>query len=115
MGIELSENSGIKTPASEEVSVDSFKQVDPRTEHFSFRKLRIEQEKKKRKAEGDNEEKVDTNNKFKNFKFKHLKGFEDIAESNIEKYKKLKKLEVKNARKRMRTLSLGKKGIDKEL
>lgn len=90
MGLELSEQSGIKTPESEEVSVDSFKQLDPRSKFFSFRKLRLEQEKQRREEEGG---RISTDANFKNFKFKHLKGFEDIDENNMEKYKKLKKLE----------------------
>lgn len=35
---------------------------------------------------------------FKNMKFKEIQGFQEIAPKNIDKYKKLKKLELRTAR-----------------
>ena len=44
LGLEADEDedSGVRTPKSEATSVDSFMQRDPRNEHFSFKKLRLE-------------------------------------------------------------------------
>lgn len=93
-GIEGSDHSGIHTPKSGETSDDSTKQLDPRNKHFSFEYLRIKQEKMKKYESGELEE-VNKDHLFKNMEFKQVKDFEEVAESNIDKYKKLKLLEQK--------------------